>query len=194
MLTEFAGILLSGFLLNNIVLVQLLGVSPPLAYQTREDAAMAIGMVTSLVLILATLINYGIYHLLLMPLQLDYLASIVFLLIIAGLVQLAQTLLTVKTEPLSRAAGIYILLIISNCAVLGLSLNAIIENASFIQTIAASLGAALGFCLVLALFCCLQERIACANLPKAFQGAPINLITLGLMALAFMGFTGMHAG
>lgn len=191
MFADLSALLLSSFLVNNIVLVQLLGVSPFFGQRAKMDSAIALAIVTGFVLLAATIINHLLQQFVLTPFDAGYLQPVIFIVVIAALVQGTQLYLQRKMPDAQRALGQYLPLIICNCAVLGLSLNAVASDWNVIESLFASAGAALGFALVLALYVCIDERLSANNTPKAFQGAAIRLISLGLMALAFIGFTGM---
>jgi len=149
------------------------------------------GLATTFVLTLASVSSYLLYHYLLIPLELEYLRTLSFIIVIAVVVQLTEILLHYFSPVLHRALGLYLPLITTNCAVLGVALLNIQAEHSFLESILFGVGTAIGFTLVLVLFAALRERIDAADVPAPFQGASIGLITAGLMAMAFMGFTGM---
>ena len=192
MMTEFVLILLSTILVNNFVLVQFLGLCPFMGVSGKLETALGMSMATTFVLTLASILSYLTYQYILLPFELEYLRTISFILVIAVVVQFIEMVVH-KTSPLLyRVLGIFLPLITTNCAVLGVAL--LITNRAeqtFLSAATYGLGAALGFSLVLVLFAGMRERIAIADVPTPFRGAAIGMITAGLMSLAFMGFTGL---
>ncbi|MFJ3052502.1 electron transport complex subunit RsxA [Pseudomonas nitroreducens] len=191
-MTELALILVSAILVNNFVLVQFLGICPFMGVSRKIEAAFALALATTFVLTLASAASYILQRYVLQPLDLEFLRTIGFILVIALVVQFTE-LLVKKTSPLlARGLGIFLPLITTNCIVLGVALlNARKPEFGFLQSIFQGFGAGLGFTLVLVLFAALRERIAIADVPKPFKGAAIGMITAGLMSLAFMGFSGL---
>ncbi|WP_315809077.1 electron transport complex subunit RsxA [Pseudomonas sp. C9-3] len=191
-MTELALILVSAILVNNFVLVQFLGICPFMGVSRKIEAAFALALATTFVLTLASAVSYILQRYVLQPLDLEFLRTIGFILVIALVVQFTE-LLVKKTSPLlARGLGIFLPLITTNCIVLGVALlNARKPEFGFVQSIVQGFGAGLGFTLVLVLFAALRERIAIADVPKPFKGAAIGMITAGLMSLAFMGFSGL---
>tara|TARA_B100001094_G_C18185818_1_gene803673 strand:+ start:1402 stop:1896 length:495 start_codon:yes stop_codon:yes gene_type:complete len=157
----------------------------------KLDSALGMSLATAFVLTLASVSSYLIHHYLLVPFGLDYLRTMSFILIIAVVVQFTEMVVRKTSETLYRALGIYLPLITTNCAVLGVALLNINQDHSFIESAIYGLGAALGFSLVLILFSAIRERLLAANVPVHFRGTAISMITAGLMSLAFMGFTGL---
>ena len=155
------------------------------------DTALATGLATTFVLALAAVTSHTLYHYLLLPLQLAYLNIIVFIIVIAGLVQVIQLYLKATSPILHQVLGVYLPLITSNCAVLGVTLLAINQELTLLATFVFAVGAAAGFTLVMVLFGALREQLEQSNLPDAFAGTPIALLSAGLMSLAFMGFQGI---
>lgn len=192
MATELVLILLSTILVNNFVLVQFLGLCPFMGVSNKVDTALGMSFATTFVLTLSSVLSYLVYAYLLQPLGLEYLQTISFILVIAVTVQLTEMIVK-KTSPiLYRVLGIFLPLITTNCAVLGVALlNVRKEDPTFINSIFYGFGAAVGFSLVLVLFAGMRERILVADVPEPFKGPSIGLITAGLMALAFMGFSGL---
>ena len=192
MMTEFVLILLSTILVNNFVLVQFLGLCPFMGVSGNLETALGMSMATTFVLTLESILSYLTYQYILLPFDLEFLRTISFILVIAVVVQLTEMVVH-KTSPLLyRVLGIFLPLITTNCAVLGVAL--LITNRAeqtFLSAATYGLGAALGFSLVLILFAGLRERIAIADVPMPFRGAAIGMITAGLMSLGFMGFTGL---
>jgi electron transport complex protein RnfA len=191
-MTELALILISSILVNNFVLVQFLGLCPFMGVSKRIETAIGLALATTFVLTLAAMSCYLIQQYVLKPLDLEFLRTISFILVIAVVVQFTEMLVH-KTSPLLyRVLGIFLPLITTNCIVLGVALlNANKGEFTFITATATGLAAGLGFSLVLVLFAAMRERIAIADVPLPFRGAAIGMITAGLMSLAFMGFAGL---
>lgn len=190
-MTEFAVILLSTILVNNFVLVQFLGLCPFMGVSNKVETAVGMGGATTFVLTLASIASYVVNTWILMPLGLEYLRTIAFILVIAVVVQFAKMFIE-KTSPLLyRVLGVFLPLITTNCAVLGVALQNTSHAHTFVQSSLYGFGAALGFSLVLVLFSAMRERLAVADVPAPFKGAAIGMITAGLMSLAFMGFSGL---
>jgi electron transport complex protein RnfA len=192
MMTELALILISSILVNNFVLVQFLGLCPFMGVSKRIETAIGLALATTFVLTLAAMSCYFIQQYVLKPLDLEFLRTISFILVIAVVVQFTEMLVH-KTSPLLyRVLGIFLPLITTNCIVLGVALlNANKGEFTFITATTTGLAAGLGFSLVLVLFAAMRERIAIADVPLPFRGAAIGMITAGLMSLAFMGFAGL---
>lgn len=190
-MTELGLILFGALLVNNFVLAQFLGLCPFMGITRSVDTALATGLATTFVLTLAAVSSHLLYHFVLVPLQLTYLNIIVFIVVIAGLVQLIQLYLKATSPILHQVLGVYLPLITSNCAVLGVTLLAINQEMTLLTTFVFAVGAAAGFTLVMVLFGALREQLTQGQLPDAFQGTPIALISAGLMSLAFMGFQGI---
>ncbi len=190
-MTEYFLILVSTVLANNFVLVRFLGLCPFMGVSTKLEGAIGMSAATAFVLTLASVSSYLLSRYVLQPLGLEYLSTLGFILVIAVAVQLTETVMR-KTAPLLyRILGIFLPLITSNCAVLGVALLNVQEQHNLLQSALYGFGAAAGFGLVLVTFSAVRERLAFADVPVHFRGAPIALITAGLMALAFMGFSGL---
>jgi len=190
-MTEFAAILLGTVLVNNFVLVQFLGLCPFMGVSNKLETAIGMAGATTFVLTLASICSYLVYTWVLLPLNLVYLRTITFIMVIAVVVQFAKMFIE-KTSPLLyRVLGVFLPLITTNCAVLGVALQNTNKNYNLMQSSLYGFGAALGFSLVLILFSAMRERLAVADVPVPFQGAAIGMITAGLMSLAFMGFAGL---
>lgn len=184
-------ILLTTLFVNNFVLVQFLGLCPFMGTSRKIDSAVGMAAATTFVLTLSSAISYLVNEYLLVPLGIEYLRILAFIFVIAVVVQLTEIVMK-KTQPmLYQVLGLFIPLITTNCAVLGVALLNIRQSRSFFESVIFGFGAALGFSLVLILFAGLRERMAGADIPKPFQGTAIGMITAGMMSLAFMGFTGM---
>jgi len=191
-MTELALILVSAVLVNNFVLVQFLGICPFMDVSRKIETALALALATTFVLTLSSASSYILLRYVLQPLDLAFLRTIAFILVIALVVQFTE-LLVKKTSPLLvQTLGNFLPLITTNCIVLGVALiNASQPEYGFLQSTLQGFGAGLSFTLVLVLFAALRERIALADVPKPFRGAAIGMITVGLMSLAFMGFSGL---
>ncbi|MFD2189767.1 electron transport complex subunit RsxA [Pistricoccus aurantiacus] len=193
-MSDYLLILVSTALVNNFVLVQFLGLCPFMGVSNKLESAMGMSLATTFVLTLSCVASYLIFHYLLVPLGLEYLRTIAFILVIAVVVQFTE-LMVRKTSPLlHQVLGIFLPLITTNCAVLGVALLSLNRQSSFMEAALYGFGAALGFSLVLVLFAALRERLASADVPKPFRGAAIAMITASLMSLAFMGFAGLVQG
>ena len=183
-------IIVAAALVNNFVLVQFLGLCPFLGVSSSIESAMGMSLATAFVLTLAAVSSYLLTSWVLAPLDLLYLSTVSFILVIAALVQLTELFMRHSAPLLHRVLGIYLPLITSNCAVLGVALLNLREQNSLVESALYGFGAALGFGLVLVALAAARERLELADVPESFRGAPIGLITAGLMALAFMGFLG----
>ncbi|MBL1319936.1 MAG: electron transport complex subunit RsxA [Methylophaga sp.] len=190
-MAEYALILISTILVNNIVLVKFLGLCPFMGVSRKLETAMGMGLATTFVLTLSSITSYLINEYLLAPLGIEFLRTISFIFVIAVVVQFTE-LVVHKTSPLLyQVLGIFLPLITTNCAVLGVALLNVQEDHGFIESGLYGFGAALGFSLVLVIFASMRERIDVADVPAPFQGAAIGLITAGLMSMAFMGFASL---
>lgn len=190
-MTEYMLILVSTVLVNNFVLVQFLGLCPFMGVSNKLETAMGMSLATTFVLTLSSVCSYLAYNYLLEPLGLAFLRTITFILVIAVVVQFTEMVVR-KTSPLLyRVLGIFLPLITTNCAVLGVALLNLNRQNNFIESVLYGLGAALGFSLVMVLFAAMRERIAVADVPQPFRGSAIGMVTAGLMSLAFMGFSGL---
>ncbi len=190
-MTEYALILVGTVLVNNFVLVKFLGLCPFMGVSKKLETAVGMGLATTFVLTLSSVTSWLVNEYLLVPLGIEYLRIIAFILVIAAVVQLTETIMR-KTSPLLyQVLGIFLPLITTNCAVLGVALLNLQAEHSLVEATLYGFGAALGFSLVLTLFAAMRERIAVGDVPEPFQGAAIALITAGLMSLAFMGFAGL---
>ncbi len=190
-MSEFFIILMSAVLVNNFVLVQFLGLCPFMGVSSKLESAIGMSAATTFVLTLASICSYVVNSWILTPLGLEFLRTIAFILVIAAVVSFSKMFIE-KTSPLLyRILGIFIPLITTNCAVLGVALQNTSKSHSFFQSALYGFGAALGFSLVLIFFAAMRERIAVADTPAPFKGAAIGMITAGLMSLAFMGFGGL---
>jgi electron transport complex protein RnfA len=190
-MTEYLFILLATALVNNVVLVKFLGLCPFMGVSRKLDSALGMGMATTFVLTLASAASWMLEHWLLIPLGIEYLRILAYILVIAATVQFTEMVIRKVSPGLYQVLGIYLPLITTNCAVLGVALLNVQEQHDFMHSLLYGFGSALGFTLVLLLFAGLRERLALAQVPGAFSGAPVGFITAGLLALAFMGFAGL---
>lgn len=190
----FTGIfllLLSSILVNNFVLSRFLGVCPFLGVSKKVETALGMGFAVTFVMALASVISYLVHYYILVPWNIEFLQTIAFILVIAALVQLVEMALQKLVPSLYRALGVYLPLITTNCAVLGVAIINITEEYTLIQTLVNGVGAAIGFTLAIVLFAGIRERLELSRVPEAMKGFPIALITAGLMAMAFLGFKGL---
>lgn len=190
-MTEYLLLLISTVLVNNFVLVQFLGLCPFMGVSGKLDSALGMALATTFVLTLSSALSHLVYHGLLIPLDLDYLRTISFIIMIAAVVQFTEMLVHKTSPVLHQTLGIFLPLITTNCAVLGVALLSITREQTFVEALLYGLGAGLGFALVLVCFAAMRERLALADVPAPFQGAAVAMMTAGLMSLAFMGFSGM---
>lgn len=190
-MSEYFLLLIGTVLVNNFVLVKFLGLCPFMGVSKKLETAIGMGLATTFVLTLASVSAYLLETYLLAPLGLEYLRTLSFILLIAVVVQFTEMLVHKTSPTLYRLLGIFLPLITTNCAVLGVALLNINEQHNFIESIVYGFGAAAGFSFVLVLFASIRERISAADVPKPFRGGAIAMITAGLMSLAFMGFTGL---
>ncbi|HHY06453.1 MAG TPA: electron transport complex subunit RsxA [Clostridia bacterium] len=188
---EMVIIIIGAVLINNIILSQFLGVCPFLGVSKKLSSAVGMGVAVTFVLTLASLITWLVQTFILELLEIEYLQTIAFILVIASLVQFVEMVMRKKTPDLYEALGVYLPLITTNCAVLGVAIINIQKSYGFGETLANSLGNALGFTLALVLFAGIRERLDFADVPQSLKGMPIALITAALMSIAFLGFTGL---
>jgi len=184
-------IIVGGVLVNNFVMSQFLGICPFLGVSKKTETALGMGMAVTFVMALASLITYFIQTYLLIPFNLEYMQTIAFILVIAMLVQVVEIALKKISASLYQALGVYLPLITTNCAVLGVALLNVREGYNLIESVVNGISGALGFTLAIVLFASIRERLAVSNMPKWMNGFPGALITAGLMALAFQGFSGL---
>ena len=193
-MTELALILVSTVLVNNFVLVRFLGLCPFMGVSRNVDTATGMALATTFVLTMSSVCSHLANEYLLQPLGLEYLRTVTFILVIAAVVQFTEMVVHRTSPLLYKVLGIFLPLITTNCAVLGVALLNVQEQHGFIESALYGFGAAIGFSLVLVLFAAIRERVAVADVPEVFQGASIALITAGLMSIAFMGFAGLVKG
>ncbi|TCK18768.1 electron transport complex protein RnfA [Thiogranum longum] len=193
-MTEIALILVSTVLVNNFVLVKFLGLCPFLGVSRKLETATGMALATTFVLTLSSVCAYLANEYLLAPLGLEYLRTITFILVIAVVVQFTEMVVHKTSPVLYQVLGIFLPLITTNCAVLGVALLNVQQDFGFVESAFYGFGAAVGFSMVMILFASIRERIAVADVPEPFQGSAIALVTAGLMSLAFMGFSGLIKG
>jgi Na+-translocating ferredoxin:NAD+ oxidoreductase subunit A len=191
-MSDYFFLLIATALVNNVVMVKFLGLCPFMGVSKSIDSALGMGLATSFVIVLAASVCWNIEHWLLAPLELGYLRIITFILVIAAVVQFTEMVVHKMVPSLYQMLGIYLPLIATNCAVLGLSLINIQEKHGFVTTVVYDFGSALGFSLAMVIFAGMRERLALARVPDSFAGAPIAFILASLMSLAFMGFSGLN--
>jgi electron transport complex protein RnfA len=190
-LAEYLVLLFTTIFVNNLVLSRFLGLCPFMGVSKKVETAIGMGVATAFVLTLSSILSYLANEFILQPFELEYLKTVTFILLIAVVVQ-ATEMIVHKTSPLLyNVLGIYLPLITTNCAVLGVALLNMQEGNDFIKSALYGFGGAAGFTLVMILFSTIRERLELADVPLSFRGAPIALITAGFMSVAFMGFTGM---
>jgi electron transport complex protein RnfA len=190
-MAEYLLLILSTALVNNVVLVKFLGLCPFMGVSSKIDAALGMGFATTFVLTLAAAFSWLIEHVVLQPLDIAYLRILSFILVIAAVVQFTELAVKKISPALYQVLGIFLPLITTNCAVLGVALLNTQENHDFVQSLLYGFSSALGFTLVMVVFAGLRERLARSLVPAAFAGAPIGFVVAGLLSLAFMGFAGL---
>ncbi|MBQ2554548.1 MAG: electron transport complex subunit RsxA [Prevotella sp.] len=191
---EYLLIFISAIFVNNIVLSQFLGICPFLGVSKKIDTALGMGGAVAFVMTLATIVTYIVQKYVLEPAQLEYLQTLAFILVIASLVQMVEIVLKKVSPTLYQALGIFLPLITTNCAVLGVAILVIQKDYTLLEAVVYALSTALGFALALTVFAGLREQLSLVNVPKAMRGMAIVLVTAGLLSLAFMGFSGVDTG
>ncbi len=191
MTTSIISVILAGILTDNMVLSKFLGICPFLGVSKKINTAFAMSVAVTLVMLLATAVTWPLYAFILVPLGLDYLQTIAFILVIAALVQLVEILLKKFLPPIYKALGIYLPLITTNCAVLGITLLNFQENYNFLLSLANALGAGLGFMVAMIIFAGIRTRLEKSDVPEFLKGLPITLISAGIVSLSFLGFAGL---
>ncbi len=187
-------IALAAALVNNVVLSQFLGLCPFIGVSKKTNTAAGMGGAVIFVIMIASAVTYGIYYGILKPYKVEYLQTIVFILVIAALVQLVEMILKKFIKPLYQALGVYLPLITTNCAVLGVAILVIQKDYSLLQSIVYAFSTAIGFALAITVFAGIREQLSLVKIPKGMQGVSIVLVTAGLLSLAFMGFSGVDGG
>ena len=188
---EYFVIIISSIFVNNIVLSQFLGICPFLGVSGKVSTSLGMGAAVTFVLAIASIAAYLIQYHILVPLHIEYMQTIVFILVIAALVQMVEIMLKKVSPALYQALGIFLPLITTNCAVLGVAILLVQKEYNLGEAVVYAVAVAVGFTLALVLFAGLRERLELENVPKALQGIPIALITAGILAMAFMGFSGL---
>jgi electron transport complex protein RnfA len=191
---EYLLIFISAIFVNNIVLSQFLGICPFLGVSKKVDTALGMGGAVAFVLTLATIVTWLLQTFLLVPFGLEYLQTLAFILVIASLVQMVEIVLKKVSPGLYQALGIFLPLITTNCAVLGVAILVIQKEYNLLQSVVYAFSTALGFALALAVFAGLREHLALVKVPKGMSGIAIVMVTAGLLSLAFMGFSGVDGG
>jgi len=190
-MSEYLLLLIGTVLVNNFVLVKFLGLCPFMGVSSRTETAVGMAYATTFVMTLASLLSYLVNTYILAPLGLEYLTTMAFILVIAVVVQFTEMVVHKTSANLYRLLGIFLPLITTNCAVLGVALLNMYQQHNFFESIVYGFGAAAGFSLVLIMFSAMREKLANADIPSPFKGSAIAMITAGLMSLAFIGFTGL---
>ena len=188
--TSIASILLAAILTNNMVLSKFLGICPFLGVSKKTDTALSMSIAVTLVMVVSTAVTWPIYHFILSP-NYTYHETIVFILVIAAIVQFIEIVLKRYIKPIYNALGIYLPLITTNCAVLGITMLNITNELGFVQSLVNALGAGLGFMLAMLLFSGVRERLETADIPEFLKGLPITLVAAALVSLSFLGFAGI---
>jgi len=181
----------SAAIVNNFVLSYFLGICPFVGVSKKISSALSMGMAVTFVMTIAAAVTWLIYHLVLVPFNLEILEYVSFILVIASLVQLVEMFVRKMSKPLYDALGIYLPLITTNCAILGLALFSVLREYQFIESIVFGIGAGAGFTLAIVMMAGIREELELANIPKPFEGAGITMIVAAGLALAFMGFAGL---
>lgn len=190
--TDYLLLILGTALVNNVVLVKFLGLCPFMGVSNKLDTALGMGLATTFVLTLAAAASWLLEHMVLLPLEIGFLRILGFILVIAAVVQFTEMAIHKTSPVLYQVLGIFLPLITTNCAVLGVALLNVQEQYSFTESLFFGFGAALGFTLVMVIFAGLRERLALMTVPETFAGTPIAFITAGILSLAFMGFAGLY--
>jgi electron transport complex protein RnfA len=184
-------ILLTSMLTENMVLVRFMGICPFLGVSKKYDSAIGMGLAVIFVMVCATICTYPIYTFILVPLGVEYMKTVAFILLIAAFVQLVEMIIKKKIPPLYKSLGVYLPLITTNCAVLGITILNTDEGYNLIQSIVNALGGGLGFTIALIIFASVRSRIGTANIPKTFAGVPSTLVAAAIVSVSFMGFTSL---
>ncbi len=184
-------IFIGAAIINNYVLVQFLGICPFVGVSKKIESSLSMGMATTFVMTLAATVTWLIYHFILTPLNLQFLQIVSFILVIASLVQLVEMFIKKVSKPLYDTLGIFLPLITTNCAIMGVALFLVMKEYTFIESIVFGFSAGVGFTLAIVLMAGIREELELADVPEHFRGAPITMIVAGCLALAFMGFAGM---
>ena len=189
---QILGIIVAALLSQNFILVKFYGICPFMGVSKKIDTALGMGFAVTFVMALASAATYGVYHLLLVPLNLEYTQTLAFILVIASIVQVVEMFLKKAVPALYKALGIFLPLITTNCAVLGVALLNVQKGYDFLQSVFNGACGGLGFTVSIVVFASLRERVDKAECPECFKGFPLTLVAAGLLALAFMGFSGLQ--
>nr|WP_290427120.1 electron transport complex protein RnfA [Coprobacter tertius] len=190
----YISIFITAIFVNNIVLAQFLGICPFLGVSKRVNTAIGMGAAVAFVMTLSTIVTYLLQIYLLEAAHLEFLQTIVFILVIAALVQMVEIIMKKVSPPLYQALGVFLPLITTNCTILGVAIMVIQKNYDLIESVVFAISSAIGFTLAMALFAGIREQLSITCVPKSLQGVPIALIAAGLLAMAFMGFSGIKIG
>lgn len=190
----YISIIITAIFVNNIVFSQFLGICPFIGVSKRISSATGMGAAVTFVIALATVATWLLQEYLLVPLELQYMQTIVFILVIAFLVQMLEIIMKKVMPSLYQALGVFLPLITTNCAVLGVAITVVQRQYSLLESITYSISTAIGFALALVIFAGIREQLELTNVPKAMRGVPIALVSAGLLAMAFMGFSGIKIG
>lgn len=188
---EYIGIIIVAIFVNNVVLAQFLGICPFLGVSKKVDTAIGMGAAVTFVLTIATLVTFLLQKGVLEPFGLHYLQTITFILVIASLVQMVEIVIKKVSPPLYQALGVFLPLITTNCVILGVAILVIQKEFTLVSSVVYAIATAAGYALALIIFSTIREQLAMTKVPKAMQGVPIALITAGILAMAFMGFSGI---
>jgi len=184
-------LIIKSAIVDNVVFIQYLAICPFIGMTSETDKATGMGIATSFVIILATAVTWPIYKLVMIPLGLEFLQTLIFILVIASLVQLVEFFLKKSIPALYKSMGVYLALITTNCAVLGVTINCISKNYNYGESLVYALGSAFGFLISMVVMSGVRSRVKIAKLPRSFQGTPILYVAAGLLSLAFLGFKGL---
>jgi len=190
-MTDILQLILKSAIVDNVVFIQYLAICPFIGMTSETDKAAGMGIATSFVIILATAVTWPLYKLVMVPCGLEFLQTLIFILVIASLVQLVEFFLKKSIPSLYKSMGVYLALITTNCAVLGVTINCISKNYNYGESLVYALGSALGFLLSMVIMSGVRSRLKIAKVPEAFKGTPILYIAAGLLSLAFLGFKGL---
>ena len=190
----YISIFITAIFVNNIILSQFLGICPFLGVSKKIDSALGMGAAVTFVMLLSTVVTYLLQVYLLEPYDLGYMQTIVFILVIAALVQMLEIVLKKVSPSLYQALGVFLPLITTNCAILGVALLVIQKDYTLMESVVYAISTAIGFTLALTIFAGIREQLSLTSIPRAMKGIPIALVTAGLLAMAFMGFSGIKIG
>ena len=191
MILTFVLAIINGMLIDNVILSRFYGICPFLGVSKKTNSALGMGVAVVFVIVLATLITWPLYHYVLLPAGIPYMDTITYILVIASLVQFVEMVIKKYSPSLYKALGVYLPLITTNCAVLGVAQGNTDQGLTFLMSLSNALGTSLGFLLIIFVFSCIRARLEASNIPKCLKGVPIALITAALMSLAFIGLQGM---